>query len=97
MEPMKKLCTVYRSRRHEGMYLYVDKTEDLSRVPEALLQRFGEPKVAMTLVLHPGRVLARADVVKVLESLEQQGFFLQMPPRPEASMQALRDKNAKLQ
>lgn len=81
---MKILCSVYRSSRVEGMYLYVDKKEDLARVPEDLLQTFGKPELAMTLALYPERKLARADVNKVLESIEQQGFYLQMPPKPGA-------------
>ena len=93
---MKKICTVYRSSRKEGMYLYVDKTEDLARVPEPLLKQFGKPQQAMTLVLHPERKLARVDVNKVLEALEAQGFFLQMPPQPDAYLQEIRNRNTKL-
>ena len=80
---MKKLCSIYRSSRVEDMYLYVDKREDLARVPEELLKTFGKPELAMTLALHPERKLARADVDKVLESIDRQGFYLQMPPKPE--------------
>lgn len=93
---MKKICTVYRSPRREGMYLYVDKAEDLARVPEALLQQFGKPEQAMTLVLTPERKLARADVNRVLDALESTGYFLQMPPQPDMAMRELRDKNSKL-
>lgn len=81
----KVLCSIYRSSRVEDMYLYVDKKEDLARVPEELLKTFGKPELAMTLVLHPERKLARADVGKVLESIVQNGFYLQMPPKPEAT------------
>ena len=93
---MKKICTIYRSPKQEGMYLYVDKSEDLARVPEALLQRFGKPEQAMTLVLHPERPLARADINKVLAALEEPGYFLQMPTQPDDYMKAVRDKNDKL-
>lgn len=79
----KVLCSIYRSARTDGMYLYVDKKEDLARVPEALLQTFGKPELAMTLALYPERKLARADVNKVLELIAQQGFYLQMPPKSE--------------
>lgn len=93
---MKKICSIYRSSRHEGMYLYVEKADELSRVPEALLQKFGKPEPAMTLVLTPERKLARADIGKVLEALEANGYYLQMPPQPDASMRELREKNSKL-
>lgn len=79
---MKRICSIYRSKRHEGMYLYVDKQEDLERVPEALLKQFGETLPSMTLLLHPERKLARADVLKVLAELDEKGFYLQLPPAP---------------
>ncbi len=93
---MKKICTIYRSSKKEGMYLYVDKKEDLSRVPEELLSHFGKPEQAMTLVLHPERSLARVDVGQVLSELEDKGFFLQMPPQPIDYMSKIHEKNSKL-
>ncbi len=80
---MKIICSIYRNPRVEGMYLYVDKKEDTKRVPEALLAKFGKLELGMTLLLHPGRKLARADVGKVMEAIQQQGFYLQMPPRDD--------------
>ena len=93
---MKKICTVYRSPKHEGMYLYVEKSDGLQRVPEELLQRFGTPQQAMTLVLHSERKLARADINKVLAALDQQGFYLQLPPQQEEYTRDVREKNSKL-
>ncbi|WP_339339214.1 YcgL domain-containing protein [uncultured Oceanicoccus sp.] len=90
------ICTIYRSSKHEGMYLYVDKQQDLGPVPEALLKRFGKPEQAMTLLLTPERELARVDIKKVLASLAEQGFFLQLPPQPDREMQKLHEKNSKL-
>ena len=80
---MKRICAVYRSSHTEGMYLYVDHKEDLSRVPEDLLARFGKPERSMTLVLSAERKLARADVAKVMEEIADKGFYLQLPPQPE--------------
>ena len=80
---MKRICAVYRSPRTEGMYLYVDHHEDLAKVPEALLARFGKPARAMTLVLSPDRKLSRADVAKVMQEIADNGFYLQLPPQPE--------------
>ncbi len=64
------------------MYLYVDREAGLEEVPEALLGQFGEPQSVMTLVLTPERKLARADVAEVLARIEEDGFYLQMPPTP---------------
>lgn len=95
---MKTICEIYRSPRKEGMYLYVLKSEGLSRVPEALLETFGKPQQAMVLVLTPEKKLARVSVDKVLSSLEQQGYFLQLPPLPGADDEAgrIRQHNSKL-
>ncbi len=78
------------------MYLYVDKKEALSRVPEALLKRFGTPEQAMVLLLHSGKRLARVDVNKVLEDIQSHGFFLQIPPRPDEIMRSIHENNSKM-
>lgn len=75
-----RLVRVYRSTRRQEMYLYVDAQADLERVPEALLERFGTPVEALSLMLGPDRRLARADATRVLASIEEDGFYLQMPP-----------------
>ncbi|HSB95496.1 MAG TPA: YcgL domain-containing protein [Spongiibacteraceae bacterium] len=80
---MQRICSIYRSAKTEGMYLYVDKAEGLARVPEALMQRFGKAELAMTLALHSERKLARADVAMVLQAIADNGFFLQLPPHTE--------------
>lgn len=79
----RRFVRVYRSSRRQEMYLYVDAATDLERVPEALLERFGRPVEALSLMLTAQRRLARADAARVLEAIEEQGFYLQMPP-PEA-------------
>ncbi|GAB7532383.1 YcgL domain-containing protein [Pseudomonas sp. 3A(2025)] len=62
------------------MYLYVLKSDVLTRVPDALLGLFGKPQHAFDLVLSPERTLAREDIAKVLENLDTQGYHLQLPP-----------------
>jgi uncharacterized protein len=71
---------IYRSASKRDMYLYVDAVEDLSRVPEALLQRFGRPQKSMDLLLTPQRRLALAEAAVVLASIAESGFYLQLPP-----------------
>lgn len=75
-----RFVRVYRSSRRQDMYLYVDAGTDLEPVPEALLERFGKPVEALSLMLTADRRLARADAARVLESIESDGFYLQMPP-----------------
>lgn len=86
---MKRICSIYKSPRKNEMYLYVDKREALSRVPEALLAVFGAPQHTFDLVLSPERQLAREDINVVLENIEKQGFHLQMPPAEEEYIQHL--------
>lgn len=74
------ICEVFRSSRKEEMYLYVDKRNGLADVPEALLERFGKPLTAMTLMLTPDKPLARANSAEVLASIREKGFYFQMPP-----------------
>lgn len=95
---MKIICEIYRSPKEEGMYLYVKKEEGLRKVPEALLKVFGKPQQAMVLLLTPEKKLAHASVEKVAESLEEKGFYLQLPPRNERDPEAerLRALNSKL-
>jgi uncharacterized protein YcgL (UPF0745 family) len=62
------------------MYLFVSRSDGLARVPEPLLKRFGEPREVMTVLLDGRRKLARADADEVRQSIEEQGFYLQMPP-----------------
>jgi uncharacterized protein len=78
---MQRICSIYRSAKVEGMCLYVDKSEGLARVPEALMQRFGRAELAMTLLLNAERKLARVDVELVLQGIAESGFFLQLPPQ----------------
>lgn len=80
---MTRICQVFRSSRQAEMYLYVDKAQGFATVPEALLQRFGEPEPVLVLALTPERRLARVAAGDVLGAIERQGYFLQMPPGVE--------------
>lgn len=76
----KIICSIYRSSRHEGMYLFVDKREGLTRVDEQLSKRFGKAVHAMDLLLHPERKLAHAEIGEVMIAIREKGFYLQLPP-----------------
>ncbi|MEH6447166.1 MAG: YcgL domain-containing protein [Oleispira sp.] len=79
----KLLCNIYKSRRKEETYLYVSLADDLSRVPEVLLETFGRPELVTKMIITPERKLARADAEKVMASIREKGFYLQMPPPKE--------------
>ncbi|WP_196334013.1 YcgL domain-containing protein, partial [Vibrio harveyi] len=52
------LCSIYKSSRKEGTYLYIPKKDDFSQVPDTLMQMFGKPMPVMTIKLD-GRTLAQ--------------------------------------
>jgi len=79
---MKKIVQVYRSPRHEGMYLIVDRASGLASVPESLLARFGAAQASFVFSLDESRRLAHADPEVVLAAIDAKGFYLQMPPEP---------------
>jgi len=75
-----KLVEVFKSLRKAETFLYVERGEDFEALPEALRAVFGEPQHVISLKLTPERKLARYSGQEVLAAIEQQGFFLQMPP-----------------
>ncbi|MDH4040115.1 MAG: YcgL domain-containing protein [Gammaproteobacteria bacterium] len=76
----RRLVEVYKGARKPEAYLYVDKARGLADVPEVLLGQFGDPRAVMTILLDTGRKLARANAAEVLAKIEEQGYYLQMPP-----------------
>lgn len=72
-------CFVYRSTRRADAYLFVPRADDFDDVPAALRERLGPLELAMELELTAERRLARIDGATVLEHLERDGFYLQMP------------------
>lgn len=86
-------CSVFRSSRKEGMYLFVRRGQELGDLPEALMKVFGRPEHSMDLLLRDGIKLARADVAEVMEAIEEKGFYLQMPPGDEDSDLFLKGAN----
>lgn len=78
---MKQVCTVYRCSRQDEMYLYVSERTKAEDLPVQLLDMTGRLTQVMELELTPERKLARAEVQKVMEKLDDPGFYLQMPPK----------------
>ncbi len=79
-------CWIFKSARKEEMYLYLAKEDGYGDLPEMLRHHFGKALFVMQLDLRPDRPLARADVAVVMYALEEQGYYLQMPPKLEPEM-----------
>lgn len=77
------LCAIYRSKQKEGMYLYLPKRDEFEQIPETLRQMFGKPEFVMMFQLNGEKPLVRAKNEEVQQKLEEQGYYLQMPPPPE--------------
>lgn len=83
MKEKVRFVSVYGSSRREGMYVFMPRGDDPGELPEPLRASFGTPRHVMDLVLRPDTRLARADTGQVMEALQEQGFYLQMPPRAD--------------
>lgn len=73
-------CLVYRCAKQDEMYLYLRSDMEPGELPEVLRKRTGMLTQVMELTLSAERKLARANVETVIEQLQAQGFYLQMPP-----------------
>ncbi|MFA5983776.1 MAG: YcgL domain-containing protein [Methylococcaceae bacterium] len=73
-------CFIYKSLKKEFLYLYLDKKDDFSKVPETLLASLGRLEFVMALELTAERKLAKENAAKVIASIQDKGFFVQMPP-----------------
>lgn len=87
------LCSIYKSSKKEGTYLYIPKKDDFSQVPDTLMTMFGKPTLVMVVKLE-GRTLAQVNIEKVKESLENEGFFLQLPPPPQNLLEQYKQQKA---
>ena len=87
------LCSIYKSSKKEGTYLYLPKKDDFSQVPDTLMQMFGKPVFVMMIKMD-GRQLAQVDIEKVKASMNEEGFFLQLPPPPENLLEQHKERKA---
>ena len=86
MSQKRIICSIYRSKKKDEMYLYVDKTKALSLVPESLLSMFGKPEHRMDMLLTADKKLAKANAEDILSNIDEKGYYLQMPPVRETYM-----------
>ncbi|MEZ5477401.1 MAG: YcgL domain-containing protein [Thiolinea sp.] len=73
-------CYVYRSKHKRQTYLFLPEKDNFSQVPESLLQLFGIAEFSFEFELRPGRQMIMTDTDQVIRNLEENGFFLQLPP-----------------
>ncbi len=76
-------CTIYKGSKKADHYLYIEREGDFDPVPQHLLELLGELSLVMSIELSEKRRLVQADVKKVMQSLMEQGYYFQVPPRAE--------------
>ena len=76
-------CFVYRSLKRPGSSLFVAEKGEFSELPEALLNLFGQPEFSFEFLLTSERTLQIGDAQEILEKIEEQGFYLQLPVEQE--------------
>ena len=74
------LCVIYKSAKKAQMYLFVKTRDDFSSVPEELMTMFGTPTLVTLTNLATKTKLAFADLEKVKTNLNEDGYYLQLPP-----------------
>lgn len=73
-------CFIYKSNKKDELYIYLNKQDDFSSIPDAILKSIGQPSFVMALEITPERKLARENACDILQGIEENGFFIQMPP-----------------
>lgn len=76
---------VYKSLRKADTYVYLAQRDGFDALPDAVRAQLGGLEFVLEVELTPDRKLARADVAQVREAIESRGFFLQIPPLPDAA------------
>ena len=71
---------VLASNRKADTYLFVAADKDVGELPEALLTLLGELRDVLEIDLTEERQLVRCSGAEVLASVEDVGYYLQMPP-----------------
>lgn len=72
-------CVIYRSSRKADTYLFVPEKDKFDAIPASLLKTLGKLEWAMDLELSPEKPLAQAKATDVIQSIQKQGFYLQLP------------------
>lgn len=71
-------CYIYRSPKKENSYLYIDTENDFSKVPDVLMNVFGEPVLVMKVLLDGKRQFVVGSSQDIEDKIKQDGFFVQM-------------------
>ena len=71
-------CYIYRSSKKENCYLYMERENDFSHIPEKIMSIFGAPVFVMKVLLDGKRRFVVGTANEIEEKIKVDGFFLQM-------------------
>lgn len=74
-----QLCWVYKSLKVSDLFVYFSEEGKFDLLPDNLKARVGELRFVLKMEITPEKKLAKEDAQKVLESLRERGYHLQMP------------------
>ncbi|HEU4664354.1 MAG TPA: YcgL domain-containing protein [Dokdonella sp.] len=78
-------CFVHKSLRRADTYVYLRQPDGSDALPAALRDALMPMRQVLELELTPTRRLAQVDATRVIEALEQHGYYVQLPPDPHAA------------
>ena len=73
-------CKVLCSAKKPWHYIYLAEGKEFDQLPAALQQQLPSPREIMQLDLEQRKRLAHADIALVRKRLEEQGYYVQLPP-----------------
>jgi uncharacterized protein YcgL (UPF0745 family) len=76
---------VYKSLRKADTFVYLAARDGADALPADVRAQLGGLEFVLEVELTPERRLARVDAAKVRDALAERGFFIQMPPPPDAA------------
>ncbi|MGH1427061.1 MAG: YcgL domain-containing protein [Arenicella sp.] len=71
---------IYRSEKKIDCYLFLRKQEKDFELPDVVKKVVGALHFVMEIDITPDTKLALSEPDKVLTAMEEQGFYIQMPP-----------------
>ena len=73
-------CHIYRSKFKKGMYIYLGEKDHFEAIPSDLRKKLGTLEFTFSMTITESKKLVRIDAKQVMQQLEKDGFYLQMPP-----------------
>ncbi len=71
-------CHIYRSPRKPNSFLYLPEKDDFKNLSDEFFKLFGEPEFSFSFELTADREMAQVEATEVLQSLADNGYYLQI-------------------